>query len=173
MSEGDASGRCLAGRLFLSKVPSIPRVFLRETCAASLALIRQVDQILGHGSLHRGSSREDVLLENGMHPGGAGGVIHLYSRIQAASHDPPPHPSSAPPIWHILFLSKYFGLGSLENIHESDQTGKYLLLFWLWWWEEEGITMILLLFSRQVVSFSLRPHGLQHARPPCPSSHVH
>ena len=26
-----------------------------------------------------------------------------------------------------------------------------------------------LLFSRQVVSNSLQPHGLQHARPPCPS----
>ena len=25
-------------------------------------------------------------------------------------------------------------------------------------------------FSRSVVSISLRPHGLQHARPPCPSS---
>ena len=24
-------------------------------------------------------------------------------------------------------------------------------------------------FSRSVVSYSLRPHGLQHARPPCPS----
>ena len=24
-------------------------------------------------------------------------------------------------------------------------------------------------FSRSVVSDSLRPHGLQHARPPCPS----
>ena len=35
-------------------------------------------------------------------------------------------------------------------------------------------------FSRSVVSDSLRPHGLQHARPPCPSptpgvtqTHVH
>ena len=27
----------------------------------------------------------------------------------------------------------------------------------------------LLLFSRSVMSNSLRPHGLQHARPPCPS----
>ena len=24
-------------------------------------------------------------------------------------------------------------------------------------------------FSHSVVSYSLRPHGLQHARPPCPS----
>ena len=28
---------------------------------------------------------------------------------------------------------------------------------------------LLLLFSRSVVSDSLRPHGLQHTRPPCPS----
>ena len=28
----------------------------------------------------------------------------------------------------------------------------------------------LLLFSRSVVSGSLRPHGPQHARPPCPSA---
>ena len=29
--------------------------------------------------------------------------------------------------------------------------------------------ILLLLFSRTAVSDSLRPHGLQHARPPCPS----
>ena len=31
------------------------------------------------------------------------------------------------------------------------------------------VTIILILFSRSVMSNSLRPHGLQHARPPCPS----
>ena len=31
------------------------------------------------------------------------------------------------------------------------------------------ILLIILQFSRSVVSHSLRPHGLQHARPPCPS----
>ena len=31
------------------------------------------------------------------------------------------------------------------------------------------LLLLLLLFSRQVLSDSLRPHGLQHARPPCPS----
>ena len=30
-------------------------------------------------------------------------------------------------------------------------------------------TSVQLLFSHKVVSNSLRPHGLQHARPPCPS----
>ena len=31
------------------------------------------------------------------------------------------------------------------------------------------LLLLLLLFSRQVLSDSLQPHGLQHARPPCPS----
>ena len=37
---------------------------------------------------------------------------------------------------------------------------KYSLISWVY---------IVLLFSPSVVSTSLRPHGLQHARPPCPS----
>ena len=32
-----------------------------------------------------------------------------------------------------------------------------------------GCLFYMLLFSQHVVSDSLRPHGLQHARPPCPS----
>ena len=32
------------------------------------------------------------------------------------------------------------------------------------WWDVNSVQ-----FSRSVVSDSLRPHGLQHARPPCPS----
>ena len=32
-----------------------------------------------------------------------------------------------------------------------------------------GTTLSLLFFSHPVVSNSLQPHGLQHARPPCPS----
>ena len=33
-----------------------------------------------------------------------------------------------------------------------------------WWWFNNSVQ-----FSRSVVSDSLRPHELQHARPPCPS----
>ena len=43
-----------------------------------------------------------------------------------------------------------------------------------------SVNVLLLLFSRPVMSDSLRPHGLQHARPPCPHNlpefaqvHVH
>ena len=36
-------------------------------------------------------------------------------------------------------------------------------------WKLTVLLIISLLLSRSVVSDSLRPHGLQHARPPCPS----
>ena len=35
--------------------------------------------------------------------------------------------------------------------------------------KRDGIYVLLLLFSREVVSYFLWPHGLQHARLPCPS----
>ena len=41
-----------------------------------------------------------------------------------------------------------------------------------WNWkkdDQQGSTLLLLLFSCPVVSSSLWPRGLQHARPPCPS----
>ena len=37
------------------------------------------------------------------------------------------------------------------------------------WRPGKGMGMSVSQFSRSVVSDSLRPHGLQHARPPCPS----
>ena len=37
------------------------------------------------------------------------------------------------------------------------------------WYKIVWYYLVLLLFSHSVVSDSLRPHGLQHARPPCPS----
>ena len=59
------------------------------------------------------------------------------------------------------------------------------LLPWLWWWIPECMHMSKLIklcvfnvysfvynsvqFSHSVVSDSLRPHEIQHARPPCPS----
>ena len=38
-----------------------------------------------------------------------------------------------------------------------------------WSGNRDSTRRALLLFSRSVMSDSLRPHGLQHARPPCPS----
>ena len=42
----------------------------------------------------------------------------------------------------------------------------YLLWNWL---VDQGLTFSSIQFSRSVMSDSLWPHGLQHARPPCPS----
>ena len=60
---------------------------------------------------------------------------------------------------------------SLVNIHPKSSTTRYLTF-----WVLEIIPLDLMLmmqtsvqFSHSVVSDSLRPHGLQHARPPCPS----
>ena len=47
---------------------------------------------------------------------------------------------------------------SLKNFYQIGHR-----LFWTQMW-------LSLLFSRPVVSDSFRPHGLQHARPPCPSA---
>ena len=37
------------------------------------------------------------------------------------------------------------------------------------WLRESWVSFLSVQFSRSVLSDSLRPHGLQHARPPCPS----
>ena len=51
-----------------------------------------------------------------------------------------------------------------------------MLFYFYWCWLEktlcilmEVISKLLLLFSCPVMSDSLRPHGLQHTRPLCPS----
>ena len=48
------------------------------------------------------------------------------------------------------------------------------------WYKIVWYYLVLLLFSHSIVSDSLRPHGLQHARPPCPhhlpelaQTHIH
>ena len=51
------------------------------------------------------------------------------------------------------------------------------MVFWLSFWEipargwehQDKYISVSIQFSRSVVSNSLRPHGPQHARPPCPS----
>ena len=61
---------------------------------------------------------------------------------------------------------QYFALNSLEKIKWS---GKFEYC----WWETLKVGIVGLFssvqFSRSVVSDSLWPHELQHARPPCPS----
>ena len=47
--------------------------------------------------------------------------------------------------------------GTVRGVTELDMT------------EQLSLSLSLVQFSRSVVSDSLRPHELQHARPPCPS----
>ena len=58
--------------------------------------------------------------------------------------------------WHI----KMFTTCSHEKVHET---------IYLVYVDEKQSRRFLLLFSHSVMSGSLWPHGLQHARPPCPS----
>ena len=60
-------------------------------------------------------------------------------------------------IQHIKLCARVYLCGCHEGNHLCDS-------FWI-----KGV-FLLLLFSRSVMSDSLGPHGLQHARLPCPSS---
>ena len=60
--------------------------------------------------------------------------------------------------------AEHAGAKSTEvGIHMTAQGGLQC------WWERIRLLLLLLLFSRSVVSDSLWPRGLQHARLPCPS----
>ena len=50
-----------------------------------------------------------------------------------------------------------------------NEYGPYLLPEFIWPINKEAKKMISVHFSLSVMSDSLRPHGLQHTRPPCPS----
>ena len=50
-----------------------------------------------------------------------------------------------------------------------NEYGPYLLPEFIWPINKEAKKMILVHFSHSVMSDSLRTHGLQHTRPPCPS----
>ena len=72
--------------------------------------------------------------------------------------------------YHILLLTLYSIGEKVTDLRKGDKDSIY-------WWEESrrfGDHVLKLLqtsvqFSHWVVSNSLWPHGLQHARPPCPS----
>ena len=71
------------------------------------------------------------------------------------------HTVLSPCFWefsNFLFINFYFIPLWFEKMHDSFSILKLLNCF-----------MASVQFSRSVVSDSLRPHGLQHARPPCPS----
>ena len=60
------------------------------------------------------------------------------------------HPLPQPVAFPGAFMVEHFGIFGLPASPVS------------------GLRVTLLLFSHSVMSSSLRPHGLQHARPPCP-----
>ena len=94
-------------------------------------------------------------------PGGA--PLPLLPRASVPVLDVAPHAHTDPPT-HLL---------SISCIH-CMVPGDLNLLIWFSLDGHQFVLELLLIhlsvqFSRLVVSDSLRPHGLQHARPPCPS----
>ena len=68
--------------------------------------------------------------------------------------------TSAP--WVLMLSGRWFNLsGELESLPKC-----YLLLFFFY---NYALWLSSVQFSHSVMSNSLRPHGLQHARLPCPS----
>ena len=69
--------------------------------------------------------------------------------------------------YYILFIQEYLLFMTIyQNFHltPSDKISRNNTLHFV-----NRALHYLSLFSRLVMSDSLRPHGLQHARPPCPS----
>ena len=76
----------------------------------------------------------------------------------------------------MTFSNKYWGNSDLpyKNMVKDDLRGKGKCCrseTWIYikegkWLEKEQFSSVQ--FSRSVMSDSLRPHGLQHAKPPCP-----
>ena len=97
--------------------------------------------------------------------------------------------SSDPSLWAIFWMilthlkSDFFpGVSNLLDIvkHylmklQDHHGGEHSALSFYWWHlaqclaQSMGLRENSVQFSRSVLSDSLRPHGLQHARPPCPS----
>ena len=55
----------------------------------------------------------------------------------------------------------------LECVSIAGELGSFLEIFWYVAWNHTSLSSVQ--FSRSVMSNSLWPHGLQHARLPCPS----
>ena len=63
----------------------------------------------------------------------------------------------------------FFATSSCSLPNTALYLGNTCYMFILWVTQGKSISCLFLLFSHSVVSDSLRPHGLQHSRLPCPS----
>ena len=74
-------------------------------------------------------------------------------------------------------VSRFFTTAPLGKLFPSEQkylwpflsTSFFLVFILVRWWDALGLWVSSVQFSCSVLSNSLQPHGLQHARPPCPS----
>ena len=94
--------------------------------------------------------------------------VYIYIYISYGTSLTVSHHYAAYKLWVKLHLRLKLTFGILNDLVIGTKQRncilmrKILLLF-------ESTDMVSVLFSHSVMSESLQPHGLQHARPPCPS----
>ena len=76
--------------------------------------------------------------------------------------------TSGPEVWTIVFIKNLSLNFTVEVLIEGDKESMHCQEM-VTGFSKKNSFLLLLLFSRSVVSNSLWPHGLQHARLPCPS----
>ena len=81
----------------------------------------------------------------------------------------PPFPTKLVQLWKLKCKAVIFSLPEDPVLHNLWLFSFFLKLNYSWFTMLCKFLLLLLLFSCSVVSDSLWPHGLQHARPPCPS----
>ena len=89
----------------------------------------------------------------------------LTQNISIEAHSVFTKPTFEIDVWIIPFLLKCLTLVFLLWVQSNSMIPKSIKISKIWW-----LSFWYLLLSRSVMSNSLRPHGLQHVRLPCPSS---
>ena len=74
--------------------------------------------------------------------------------------------TSGPEVWTIVFIKNLSLNFTVEVLIEGDKESMHCQEM-VTGFSKKNSFLLLLLFSRSVVSNSSRPHGLQHARLPC------
>ena len=88
----------------------------------------------------------------------------LTQNISIEAHSVFTKPAFEIDVWIILFLLKCLTFVFLLWVQNNSMIPKSIKISKIWW-----LSFWYLLLSHSVMSNSLRPHGLQHARLPCPS----